>query len=259
MLNEAGISMVLNALGGDASYKGLTSARKRGPHRKSETSDNLPSNDGASVTHPREAPPPVANIREVAPTSESSGDRHRDEQTLRDGACALYLYGSLAKVLGLGHDTTGYLEYRNRLLRDCGGPTDPIEIMLIENLALLFHCAGRMHVQSAYATEADASVAYTVAAARLHAEFRRGALALKEYRSRATPATQPAQDHVADEPKQESPGRRNGKTRKQQAAIPAKGTAKEKSLHGKVGSNGNGHGEIPPCLQKRFELPVHVE
>ncbi len=90
----------------------------------------------------------------------------------------------LAKILGLGDDIAGYLEYCNRLLQDCGVPTDPIETMLIESLALVFHCAGRLHVQSAYATESDASTTYALAAARLNAEFRRGVLALADYRAK---------------------------------------------------------------------------
>ena len=41
--------------------------------------------------------------------------------------------------------------YRDRLLADCGNPTDPIEVMIIEQLGLAHFYLGLMHCKAANA------------------------------------------------------------------------------------------------------------
>ncbi|MBM4089189.1 MAG: hypothetical protein FJ276_07140 [Planctomycetes bacterium] len=105
---------------------------------------------------------------------------------LRTVAGAGYLYASLSGFLGQQINPDAYVQYFTQLLRDCGTPHDPIEVMIVEQLALAHHNVGRLYAKSALADHSDEAVAYASAAARLAGEFRRTALALNEYRGRAT-------------------------------------------------------------------------
>jgi hypothetical protein len=73
--------------------------------------------------------------------------------------------------------------YRNKLLADCGSPTDPIEVMLIEQLALAHLNMGLLHCKASNAGSVECATAYSGAASRLMGEFRRSAIALQAYRA----------------------------------------------------------------------------
>ena len=79
-----------------------------------------------------------------------------------------------------------YAPYMEQLLVDCGDTADPIERMLIEQIALAHHNIGRLHVQAARAETIQQANAYNSAAARLLAEFRRTVSTLKNYREPPT-------------------------------------------------------------------------
>jgi hypothetical protein len=128
----------------------------------------------------RTAPQATQTTAELPVTSEPT--RHPDEQTLTDGSCSMYLYASTLKALNVSGGPEGFLQYRERFLHNCGSPTDPIEVMLIESLMLAHHSAGRLLVSSAAADQCDVATAYSMASTKLMAEVRRGALALQEYR-----------------------------------------------------------------------------
>ncbi len=81
-------------------------------------------------------------------------------------------------------DALAYKLFRDRLLVECGSPIDPIEIMLIEQLALSHLNTGRLHFKSATADGLEAARTYGALAIALAGEFRRGAMALKAYRAR---------------------------------------------------------------------------
>ncbi len=106
-------------------------------------------------------------------------------QQLRDMSGAAYLYGSHAKFVGEGISTDAYVQYIRQFIADCGAPRDPLEGMLLEQLALTHHSIGRLLARSGMTCQAEESTGYAVAAARLAGEFRRSALALSEYRARA--------------------------------------------------------------------------
>lgn len=105
---------------------------------------------------------------------------------IREIAGSAYLRNS-SLMAGL-FDATAYKLFLDQLLEDCGNPSDPIERMMVEQLALAHHACGHLHVRAAQNLEYEGAVAYSAAASRLMAEFRRSALALKLLRTGASPA-----------------------------------------------------------------------
>jgi hypothetical protein len=101
---------------------------------------------------------------------------------LRHAALPLFLNAGLAKALPQV-DLLAYQIYRDRLLTDCGSPTDPIEVMLIEQLVLAHMNTGLLHNRASNANTIETAAVYLSAAARLTGEFRRTALALQAYRA----------------------------------------------------------------------------
>jgi hypothetical protein len=101
---------------------------------------------------------------------------------LRETVAPLFMNASLGRALQQT-DTTAFRLYRNKLLADCGSPTDPIEVMLIEQLALAHLNMGLLHCKASNAGSVECATAYSGAASRLMGEFRRSALALLAYRA----------------------------------------------------------------------------
>ena len=60
---------------------------------------------------------------------------------------------------------------------------DPVEAMILEQLALAHHRIVQLHVSASTARDVQAAAVYNGAAARLTGEFRRLALALRDYRT----------------------------------------------------------------------------
>jgi hypothetical protein len=83
--------------------------------------------------------------------------------------------------------TLAFKAYHDNVLAAAGQPTDPIEVMLIQQLLLAHHRIGDLQVQAVKATTTEAAALYNAAAARLMAEFRKTSLALREYRTPVVP------------------------------------------------------------------------
>jgi hypothetical protein len=92
----------------------------------------------------------------------------------------------LAEALGLDGQVraAGYRLFLNGLLRDAGDPSDPVVVMLLEQMAVCHLRALQLQGQAGQAKGLEAIELYNAAAARLTAEFRKTALALKEYRGK---------------------------------------------------------------------------
>ncbi|MBM4072097.1 MAG: hypothetical protein FJ271_24700 [Planctomycetes bacterium] len=103
-------------------------------------------------------------------------------ENVKQTTAATYLLASLAPVFGLGNQVEVFKLYLDDIMKSAGNPTDPIERMLIEQLVLAHHNIGRLHVAAATARNAEEANVYNAATARLTAEFRRSALALRTYR-----------------------------------------------------------------------------
>jgi hypothetical protein len=98
-----------------------------------------------------------------------------------------YLYAAAGRTVGPGMSPESFILYLDQLLQDAGNPQDPIERMMIEQIALAHHNIGCLYVRASAADDLDQAKLYNAAAARLLGEFRRTVLALKKYRE-PTPA-----------------------------------------------------------------------
>jgi hypothetical protein len=112
------------------------------------------------------------------------------------------LHAAMAPTLK-GIDFEAYRLYRDRLLSDAGSPTDPVEVMIIEQLGLAHFTMGLMTAKATNANNVNACGTYAVASARLMAEFRRSALALQAYRHASR---QLARDSAREVASIEAPG-----------------------------------------------------
>jgi hypothetical protein len=118
------------------------------------------------------------------PLQETAGHRPPEQQAAV--ARRAILPAALASAIGMDRyvEATGYRRYLDDLLKDAGSPADPIVIMLIEQLAVCHLRAAQLQSQAGQAEGLEAIELYNAAAARLTAEFRKTALALKQYRDR---------------------------------------------------------------------------
>jgi hypothetical protein len=131
--------------------------------------DARPGDQAPAETHP------------AVPSADQVADHYAIH--LSDTSASAFMYFSLAGVFRQA-DALAYKKYRDKLLIDCGSPTDPIEIMMVEQLALAHLNTGRLHFKAATADSLEAARTYGALAIALAGEFRRGALALKSYRTR---------------------------------------------------------------------------
>jgi hypothetical protein len=125
--------------------------------------------------------------RSLAPVQTTAHEIDRDRISdhyaaqLRETACAAFLYSSMAGVFQQV-DTNAFKTFRDRLLADAGNPSDPIEVMIVEQVALAHMNVGRLQFKSATSDSLEASKVYGDLATRLMGEFRRSCLALQAYR-----------------------------------------------------------------------------
>jgi hypothetical protein len=101
---------------------------------------------------------------------------------LRQFTDSFFLQGSMRSPDGPIFDVHTFKVYLDDLLKRSGASSDPIEQMLVHQLAQAHFAIGRLHVRSSGSRGTVEAVAYTAAAARLMAEFRRTSLALQAYR-----------------------------------------------------------------------------
>jgi hypothetical protein len=115
--------------------------------------------------------------RGQSPITETPPSEH-GAWLLKETFGALFLSGSLgasSKTFGL----KAFKLYRDRLLEEAGNPSDPIEIMLVEQLALSHLSVGRLPSEAASASNPENAIIYGSLAIGLTAEFRRTALAFE--------------------------------------------------------------------------------
>jgi hypothetical protein len=120
-----------------------------------------------------EAPPPDTRTPE------------EKAEHLRQLADSFFLQGSMRSRDGPIFDVHTFKAYLDELLKRTGVTSDPIEQMLVHQLAQAHFAIGRLHVRSSGSRGTVEAVAYVAAAARLMAEFRRTSLALQAYREAA--------------------------------------------------------------------------
>jgi len=141
---------------------------------------------------PSTATPPADS--DPGPPPESLDDNeairvYEHARFLKYKAAASYLAGSTGGVFRGSMPWEAFSYYLGDLFQEAGSPTDPIERMLLEQIALAHHNIGRLQMESANAEMIASAKIYSDSAVRLMGEFRRTVLALKQYR-----ATTPGQN-----------------------------------------------------------------
>ncbi len=101
------------------------------------------------------------------------------KQTSTAAALATCLGKTYGKVIG----SNGFKTYVESTLEAAGTIKDPIERMLTEQLIVAHHRITELHAESACADTPKIKELYNAAALRLLNEFRKTALALREYRT----------------------------------------------------------------------------
>ena len=93
---------------------------------------------------------------------------------------------ALAMVLDMENmiGAAGCRVYLDEMIQESGNPSDPVEIMLLEQLTMCHQYSIQMQALSKKAEGIEAIELYMSGAARLSSEFRKTALALKEYRKK---------------------------------------------------------------------------
>lgn len=81
-------------------------------------------------------------------------------------------------------ETPSYKILLDRLLQEAGAPDDPIEVMLVQQLALAHYRVAQLHARAGHAEGLEAVKILNAAACRLLGEFRRTAIALRLFRAR---------------------------------------------------------------------------
>src|SRR4051794_5737906 len=107
------------------------------PSSRARVTGDVAAKGGAEP--PTGAGPPcgAAPARSPAPAAPAQGtlvmtsDQFAGQ--LRDVSTASFLYGTMSQLFQV-EDTLAYRKFRDRLLADAGDPTDPVEIMLIEQI-----------------------------------------------------------------------------------------------------------------------------
>ena len=93
---------------------------------------------------------------------------------------------ALAMVLDMENmiGAAGCRVYLDEMIQESGNPSDPVEIMLLEQLTMCHQYSIQMQALSKKAEGIEAIELYMSGAARLSGEFRKTALALKESRKK---------------------------------------------------------------------------
>jgi hypothetical protein len=190
---------------------------------------------------------------------------------LRDNAAAGWLYLITNSTLGEKIGPDAFLVFRKLMLEEAGNPTDPIERMLIEQLALAHFSIGQLRIRSCTTDMPKMSLAFSDSATRLLGEFRRCSLALEEYRSKRAARTE-KRDSTTGE-KAVTLDRVNGHAHPsfngngKHVHTELKSNGSKEYRDSEPGSNGtrklrdsehvpNFNGELPPWVKRRMAYPT---
>ena len=158
-----------------------------------------------------EEPPAPDTPPEIAPGSAEQCqiyDRDQQATIIR----STFFASSMAAAIGTFNlvTPTGYRAFLDQLTHDAGDPTDPLEIMQLEQLAMAHFRIGELHSRAADAKDAKVVEVFSSAATQLTAEFRRGMLARVKYRQMS--GRQPGKNHPDGEaPKEATKKEASGK------------------------------------------------
>ena len=167
---------------------------------------------------PAEPSPASGTRRLTAQQQVAQANAERQADIIQDAVFAAGMAGSIPVGNGVG--AGGFKIYLDRLLKEAGNPTDPLERMLVEQIALAHQRVAQLHIQAAAASTADEVKQYMSVAIRLTGELRRLALGVKQYRQPA-----PTKKFMVVKQQNLSTGPQQVAYLEQSAAAPALGAA----------------------------------
>jgi hypothetical protein len=183
-------------------------------------------------------------------TSESNEELQKTVShalSLRNVASAGWLYWITASTLANKIEPEAFVVYRNMLLRDAGDPSDPMERMLIEQIALAHFSIGQLRIKSCSVENAKLAVAFSDSATRLLGELRRCTLALEEYRAKQA-------DRIDKRKSKEAAAKRT--TTKKNGVIKPASNGKKKTCRSNELVSNSSREEPPQWLKKRLAFPI---
>lgn len=135
----------------------------------------------------KQPPPPGPGSPPPGPPPGLDADRHKATQAAADqaekiivGIFPMFVSMALAGPAVAKFSAHDCLVYAQRMMDKYGAPDDPTVCILIEQLLMAHLRALRLHGEAAEARAPEAVKVLNAAAARLHAEVRRTAVALAE-------------------------------------------------------------------------------
>jgi hypothetical protein len=108
-------------------------------------------------------------------------------QTIAEAFPAAVLNNVAGKAFKGAVNPVAFKAFLDSVLTAAGNPSDPIEIMLVQQLTWAHHHVGNLVSKAASATALQEVEVYNQALTRIMGESRRCSLALREYRSGASP------------------------------------------------------------------------
>jgi len=170
---------------------------------------------------------------------------------IRNMTGGMFVYSAVNRSLAPNIEPQVFQVYRDKLLHDAGSPTDPLEVMLIEQLALAHFNIGRLHMKSCCVENPKLVIAYADSATRLLGEFRRCTLALEDFRAKQ--AARKERSASIDAAEMPAPEKHNGKPRPSTNGKPSANgkktsSGKKKAHDSKLTANG----EVPECIRQRM-------
>jgi hypothetical protein len=103
-------------------------------------------------------------------------------ENLRTMGAGIYLYAGSHRLFDQ-LTSASFVRYTQGIVQDAGDPSDPLERLLVEQLIQISHAASRLLVKASLVGSAEGSALLHATAARLFGEYRKGLLALREYRT----------------------------------------------------------------------------
>ena len=118
--------------------------------------------------------------------AQPAGDYQRDATIVSEMSVAGVLSVVVGKNLQNAVRPAGFKIYRDDFLKASGAPEDPLEVVMLEQIAVAHHRILSLHAEAAQAETAEMIEVLNAAATKLAAELRRLCLAVREYRSPIT-------------------------------------------------------------------------
>lgn len=139
-------------------------------------------------TPSRTSPPKAPESSTPKNTDEQNGDWQQKALDQAWTAREMLFPACFSSVVGAENvEATGAKVYLNSFVRDAGDPTDPIELILLQQMLMVHHRVAQLHARAEAATGPEHLKILNGAATRLLGELRRLALAIRQYRSPVSP------------------------------------------------------------------------